>query len=804
MQNLWKIPIPLLVTGLSLWIAFNLFPQVHPLGGLKLNLPREQIISAAESVLESIGFDPGNFVSEMNLRRNRDLISELQEGLGITTANAMLREKIPGYYWEIRWSEKSDTDKQSADWSKEDVIQLRFNTSGELIYFSRNIPDSTGLPAIGINQAKAKAMDFVRQFTSFKNLNARSLIADTLSERTRVHISEAQDTVDHRDNLLQRRDYDFTWRTTAQGVIQEIKLNALVKGDQLALIELDYITSVAEKADFSTGYSEIFSAIIYFVIFVMVLILAVRQIRTYDLNFNLAVKVSIFVAAMVLISAIPDALPMRGWLLVAVLFLSTMFIGGIFILLWAVSETVGRETWKDKFIEIDLLSRGHLLHSRIGISLMNGIAAGVLSFTVFLGILWVCLEYQVVSIVMPDNETVKYIGYDGPFIYLIPKLIWNGIYSITVAAVLIASLVYLKLKWKILAVAAGAIILAAFTSTTIIPAFLGIIFYFIAFAIILLMFARYDILTAFTALTIFSICGPALAIISEGPTSFILSGMAVTYILVALLTPDKIRDFSEIEPALSRIISERQHMRQQLEVARSIQMSFLPRTNPVFEGLEIDARCIPAYEVGGDYFDFIQISPQKLAIAIGDVSGKGTKAAFYMTLVKGFLRALTRSQLTPVNLLKELNTLFYENTKRDAFISLIYGIFDMNDRSVRLARSGHSPVMLYQAEAQSVRMITTEGLALGLESGELYNRMIQEQIIPLQPGDVFLFYTDGVTEAMNRTKEEFGEGRLKDVLLSYGTQNAGAILKKVLSEVSRFSRLAKQHDDMTLIVVKII
>jgi len=245
-------------------------------------------------------------------------------------------------------------------------------------------------------------------------------------------------------------------------------------------------------------------------------------------------------------------------------------------------------------------------------------------------------------------------------------------------------------------------------------------------------------------------------------------------------------------------------MRQQLEVARSIQMSFLPRTNPVFEGLEIDARCIPAYEVGGDYFDFIQISPQKLAIAIGDVSGKGTKAAFYMTLVKGFLRALTRSQLTPVNLLKELNTLFYENTKRDAFISLIYGIFDMNDRSVRLARSGHSPVMLYQAEAQSVRMITTEGLALGLESGELYNRMIQEQIIPLQPGDVFLFYTDGVTEAMNRTKEEFGEGRLKDVLLSYGTQNAGAILKKVLSEVSRFSRLAKQHDDMTLIVVKII
>jgi sigma-B regulation protein RsbU (phosphoserine phosphatase) len=801
MRNLKKIPIPLLITAACIWVAVYLFPRVHPLGGLQFKSPKHDIEIISRQVLEEIGADPSDQGPEISLKRDRKLITELQEGLGIATANGMLRETVPGYYWEVIWAMRSESEDQLENWSKDRVIEIRLNTSGELIYFSRNIPDSTELPAVGLNQAKLQALNFVQRFTSFKNMTAPALVTDTLSERTRVHISEDRQAG---ENALQRRDYDFTWRTTAQGFVKEIKLNALVKGDQLAHVEVEYITDAAGNSAEQAGYPEIIKVLLYFFLFVVVLILAVRQIRTYELNFGLALKLSLFAALMVIISVIPNSSPMHGWLLIALFLISPLFVGGIFIILWAVSETVGRETWKEKFISLDLLTRGHFLHSRIGQTLLTGLAGGLLTFTLYLGLLWISAKFNLISGIFPDNDMLQYLGYETPFIYLLPHSVWNAMYSITVSAVLVASLVYLKFKWKPLAVLLGTVTFALIVQNNISPAATGFVIHFLVYSLIIFLFVRYDILTSFTAVLVFSLAGPAMAVITDSTVPVVILSLLALYAAAALLIKDRVRDFSSIEPALSRFISERQHMRQQLEVARSVQMSFLPRTNPVFAGLDIDARCIPAYEVGGDYFDFVPVSPEKMAVAIGDVSGKGTKAAFYMTLVKGFLRALTRGNLSPAALLKELNALFYENTSRDAFISLIYSIFDTKEKKVILARSGHSPVMLYQAEEKNVKMIVTEGLAVGLEKGDLYNRMIRESTLGLKPGDVFLFYTDGVTEAMNTNKEEFGEERLQQVLLSSGDQAAGVILKKILTEVRRFSRFSKQHDDMTLIVIKVI
>ena len=123
-------------------------------------------------------------------------------------------------------------------------------------------------------------------------------------------------------------------------------------------------------------------------------------------------------------------------------------------------------------------------------------------------------------------------------------------------------------------------------------------------------------------------------------------------------------------------------------------MSFLPKENPILKGIDIASICIPAFEVGGDYYDFIRLGKNKLGIIIGDVSGKGTQAAFYMTLTKGFLKAIAKHTDSPAEVLTKMNELFYENVERGRFISMIYAVVDLENKLIRIARAGHNPVIL--------------------------------------------------------------------------------------------------------------
>jgi sigma-B regulation protein RsbU (phosphoserine phosphatase) len=287
-------------------------------------------------------------------------------------------------------------------------------------------------------------------------------------------------------------------------------------------------------------------------------------------------------------------------------------------------------------------------------------------------------------------------------------------------------------------------------------------------------------------------------------TALIIFGMLIVYVIWCLITNDKVSDFAEIEPALGRYISERQRMQQELNIARDVQMGLLPRVTPIFKDLEIAADCIPAQEVGGDYYDFIRYDQNKLAIVIGDVSGKGTKAAFYMTLVKGFLKALSRYAQSPGEILKELNFLFFENTRSDAFISMIFGIFDMHRKELIIARSGHNPALHYHKDTNTISTIQGKGLAIGLEKGELFDKMIEEIQIATKSGDLFIFYTDGLTEAMNKSNEQFSEEALEELIIRHNQKPLDELIKIVYREVDKFSKGKKQHDDMTLVIVKVV
>jgi len=253
----------------------------------------------------------------------------------------------------------------------------------------------------------------------------------------------------------------------------------------------------------------------------------------------------------------------------------------------------------------------------------------------------------------------------------------------------------------------------------------------------------------------------------------------------------------------SRLIEqslERERFRQELMVAQQMQKRLLPQRFPDNAAMEVAAISEPSLEVGGDYFDFVRLEHDRIGVVIGDVSGKGVSAAFYMAEVKGIFQSLSKITDSPRELLIRANQTLIESLERNAFISVLYAIFDVPKSRLTLARAGHCPMILISGEKKE--LIRPNGLGLGLTEGELFMTSTEERNISLKVGDLCLFYTDGITEARNAEGEEFGYERLVDLCLQIRKLPASGIQDRILSEIRAYCGKNGLNDDLTLVVVK--
>jgi len=248
-------------------------------------------------------------------------------------------------------------------------------------------------------------------------------------------------------------------------------------------------------------------------------------------------------------------------------------------------------------------------------------------------------------------------------------------------------------------------------------------------------------------------------------------------------------------------LTEQERLKQELKIAGQVQHSLLPRQHPKITGLDIQGLCLPATEIGGDYFDYFNIDETHLGITIADVTGKGTSAAFYMAVVKGLMISLTRIHTSPKMLLRELNRRLYDIMDRHIFITMIYAVIDLNKRSLTFSRAGHNGLLVKDRKTCSVHSHIPEGIGLGLERGELFDQTIHEETITLSTFNTLLFYTDGIIEAVNSNGEEFGEERLIQLINSINFKNAGEINQSVIQAVESHAGQVLQHDDMTLVAI---
>lgn len=248
---------------------------------------------------------------------------------------------------------------------------------------------------------------------------------------------------------------------------------------------------------------------------------------------------------------------------------------------------------------------------------------------------------------------------------------------------------------------------------------------------------------------------------------------------------------------LTRELLERRHFEKELAIAREIQLSFLPKSNPSIGGFDIAGTSRPHDQVGGDYYDFIRVSESRLGIAIADVSGKGIPAALLMAGFRMSLLAEIRNEFALRAVMRKVNSLVYESTDRHKFVTAFYGLLDFRNRVLTFSNAGHNPPILVRADGAIVNLVDG-GVALGVLPEAHY----EERPIAIRPGDLLVMYTDGVSEAPSPDKELFGARRIEESIQRHAAGSSQQILDGIVADTLAWTGERGPDDDLTLVVLK--
>ena len=246
---------------------------------------------------------------------------------------------------------------------------------------------------------------------------------------------------------------------------------------------------------------------------------------------------------------------------------------------------------------------------------------------------------------------------------------------------------------------------------------------------------------------------------------------------------------------------EKQRMEEELAIARDLQTSMLPAACPEIKGFKIAALSIPAREVGGDFFDFIQMGEERVGLVIGDVTGKSVSGALVMSASRSIFRMLSEEEMSVAEIMTRANRRTKKDIKSGMFVALLYAVLNSKNKTLSLCSAGQTQPIYLSTKSGVAELVQTEGDTFPL--GIFEDTEYQETRLELSPGDKVVFYTDGIVEAMNEQKEIFGFDRLQEVVQAARSTSTETLLKKILNSVNQFVGNAPQHDDLTVIVVNV-
>lgn len=256
----------------------------------------------------------------------------------------------------------------------------------------------------------------------------------------------------------------------------------------------------------------------------------------------------------------------------------------------------------------------------------------------------------------------------------------------------------------------------------------------------------------------------------------------------------------------SALAHQEVHSKRQLEaefrIAGEVQRILLPQEDPSVPGFEVVGRNRPAKILSGDFYDYVRTPSGEFGVVIADVSGKGMPAALIAATCRSALQAFAQERTSPATVLSLVNRQIFDDLTEEMFVSAVYMILDPTTGVVRLARAGHPEPLIWRQATGKVEVLNQPGLGLGIDQGEVFERVTKDRALIMEPGDCLLLYTDGVNEAENAEGEMFGEERLQALLAAHGAAGSARVVDEVLAALNDFAGGKAPSDDITLVVIR--
>jgi serine phosphatase RsbU (regulator of sigma subunit) len=853
-----------LAVGLLCLFGFFLgYSSQEPRSTIDMGLGENSASAKAVEVFSDLGYSSEELQSTITFQTNRKLLDSLQVQFGrqdaINVLSDSLNSGIFPYYWEMKVqnnARKSFQEGPVFNPGQEGETILRLNEQGKLIEFLN--PLNIFPNRIVNREALIAAFDADQDLEFWKSLPDSAWHnvlrfdieegygniqpADTVN----IKQSEASSHTFTRANIEQLANYHLQnsgWeldnlditdiqvetmnsRPVAEIIVentrpiigQNVMLDMVVLPTG-ALLSLNATYNSTSDERGLPGILTFFRVAVILLFGLAVIILFYFRIRSRAIDTKPALVVGVIAGLIIPARILLERLstrPLFGNGVETVDLLGTAlnmgFSGALasigFFAVFAVSDSLMRQYWPEKLFSYDYLRQGMLFNKPVGETILRSV---VLSF-ILCGI-WTISLFFFPDLYFEIERTFLHFEAAWPPVYLFLNSAWFSLIVILGIFAIVGTKVYglyqNKLITGIVTVVGLTVVAPVFQAVN--PAAQELAFFAILGVSFAFIFLKWDILTIlfthFLFILMLEVSSGWLVGASPDFYVFVVFSVFLLFIVIAgvlfISMGKEQQSLSTYVPQYVEELAQEERIKQELQIAREVQQSFLPVQTPRFDYLELAAICKPAYETGGDYYDFVVLDDNRVAVTIGDVSGKGIQAAFFMTFVKGVLHSLCREIDSPAEILKKANRLFYENAPRGTFISLIYGIVDLEKNVFRFARAGHNPVLRLNSSKGTVEALQPKGIGIGLTREAIFDQNIEEVELDLTGGDLLVLYTDGIVEALNKNHKFYGLDRLNKILLKNRKHSAADILEKISNDVRSYIADAKQHDDMTMLVMKL-
>lgn len=846
----------MVVTGLlAAALFFWLYSQIHPLGAADSSYGEIAASETSAETLSNLGFTT-NASPFTFYRINSDLADSLQKQTDFNEfyGNEQVRSLYPVFYWTSSFKMESIEPENSWDFSTEPAktIEVILSEDGELLALhnryeilpSKNadiqaLTYAFGDSVDGISRLRTDSLVYQRlqfQFNEMRtdweetgeiNPEGRNFLRPAIAQKIAEYYF--QSTGWPRENFsvaniekvsLGNTDgAKVTYRLDDDGRVRqstELDFTVLPTGTLYSL-EFNYPANGNQSIDIRQIIGGSRMIIILLGIFWILILLFIRfRLRLIDIKpaVLVAVLAGFIFPFLMILDEVHSHIYAFGELNTEFLLRQLLNIGVVaaftsisYFVVYAIADSMTREHWPEKLRTVDLIRIGHFFNRPVALTFIRGICYSFI-LAAILALLLIVLPETWISTgddfagnssylpnlhVLLSNLTVTFIAIQSIFLIFLSKV--RSSISSSVALVLIAALAYVLLNP--LPGDIGSI------STELISA--GVIGLSLGW-----IYIREDFLTTFIAGFFFAnlITSVGGWVMDQSPdaslfySTIILIGAGFIYGTYGLYKGKSIRELPEFVPGYINELAQEERIKQELQIARKVQQSFLPESTPDIAGLDIAAVCKPAYETGGDYYDFIPLNNNQLAVAIGDVSGKGIQAAFYMTFTKGVLHALCDDFKSTIDVLTKTNKMFRRNANKGTFISLIFGVVDISREIFCFSRAGHNPLLYFNSNKSELHEYKPQGIGLGMAADDIFKKNISEQHIQFKKDDILILFTDGVVEATDQANSFYGDKRLHRLIKNHHKLHAEDLLNRILEDLRTFGDGADQHDDMTMLVIK--